>query len=112
MKNILCNLQCDARAIFYFLVLPEIFQLFFNFLYFFQGIKLRTGIVGIERGIQEKQKATDDNISVSFQDLSKLMAMANDMVHISKSISAKIRVSTRLSDVCHFFLLFFYKTCR
>lgn len=54
-------------------------------------IKLRTGIVGIERGIQEKQKATDESITAAFQDLSKLMSMAKDMVHLSKSISAKIR---------------------
>ncbi|XP_075221750.1 vacuolar protein-sorting-associated protein 36-like, partial [Lycorma delicatula] len=54
-------------------------------------VKLRTGIVGIERGIQEKQKATDDNISAAFKDLNRLMMMANDMVHISKAISTKIR---------------------
>ncbi|KAK9510239.1 hypothetical protein O3M35_005066 [Rhynocoris fuscipes] len=54
-------------------------------------IKTRTGIVGIERGMQEKQKATEENISVAFQDLSKLMDMAKDMVNISKTISMKIR---------------------
>lgn len=59
---------------------------------FVQAIQLRTGIVGIERSIQEKQKATDQSISAAFQDLSKLMSMAKDMVHISKSISEKIRV--------------------
>lgn len=48
--------------------------------------------MGIERSIQEKQKATDQSISAAFQDLSKLMSMAKDMVHISKSISEKIRV--------------------
>ena len=57
------------------------------------NIKLRTGIVGIERGIQEKQKATDESISKAFQDLSKLMNMAKDMVNLSKNISQKIRVS-------------------
>jgi ESCRT-II complex subunit VPS36 len=56
-------------------------------------MKLRTGIVGIERGIQEKQKATDESISRAFQDLSKLMGMAKDMVNLSKNISQKIRVS-------------------
>ncbi|RZF46089.1 hypothetical protein LSTR_LSTR004802 [Laodelphax striatellus] len=56
-----------------------------------QGIKLRAGIVGIERGIQQKQKATDENISAAFEDLNKLMSMANDMVKISKAISSKIR---------------------
>ena len=49
--------------------------------------------MGIERGIQEKQKATDESISKAFQDLSKLMNMAKDMVDLSKNISQKIRVS-------------------
>lgn len=55
-------------------------------------IKLRTGIVGIERSLQEKQKATDESISIAFQDLDKLMTMAKDMVRISRNISAKIKV--------------------
>lgn len=54
-------------------------------------IKTRTGIVGIERSLQEKQKATDQSISMAFQDLQKLMGMAKDMVNISKTISTKIR---------------------
>lgn len=54
-------------------------------------IKLRTGIVGIERSLVEKQKATSESISVAFQDLSKLMVMAKDMVNLSKSISNKIK---------------------
>ncbi|CAH0384681.1 unnamed protein product [Bemisia tabaci] len=53
-------------------------------------IKLRTGIVGIERSIHEKNKVTDESITVAFQDLSKLMTMAKDMVVISKTISDKI----------------------
>lgn len=57
------------------------------------NIKTRTGIVGIERSLQEKHKATDENINQAFQDLNKLMTMAKDMVNISKSISQKIRVS-------------------
>lgn len=55
-------------------------------------IKLRTGIVGIERSLQEKQKAADESISVAFKDLSRLMTMAKDMVNLSRSISKKIRV--------------------
>ncbi|KAB0796515.1 hypothetical protein PPYR_10576 [Photinus pyralis] len=55
------------------------------------NIKLRTGIAGIERGIQEKQKQTDENISLAFKDLSKLMSMAKDMVGLSQNISTKIR---------------------
>lgn len=54
-------------------------------------IKLRTGIVGIERSLQERQKQTDENITLAFKDLSKLMTMAKDMVAISKVISSKIR---------------------
>lgn len=54
-------------------------------------IKTRTGIIGIERSLQEQQKATDESISMAFQDLKKLMEMAKDMVSISKTISAKIR---------------------
>ncbi|XP_076224604.1 vacuolar protein sorting 36 [Nomia melanderi] len=54
-------------------------------------IKIRTGIIGIERSLQEQQKATDESISMAFQDLKKLMQMAKDMVSISKTISAKIR---------------------
>lgn len=54
-------------------------------------IKLRTGIVGIERSLQERQKQTDENITLAFKDLSKLMTMAKDMVAISKVISTKIR---------------------
>lgn len=56
------------------------------------AIKLRTGIVGIERTLQEKQKAADESISVAFQDLSKLMAMAKEMVKLSQTISTKIKV--------------------
>ncbi|XP_059608413.1 vacuolar protein-sorting-associated protein 36 isoform X1 [Phlebotomus argentipes] len=55
------------------------------------GIKLRTGIVGIERGIHEKQKQTDESIAVAFQDLKKLMGMAKEMVTVSKAIATKIR---------------------
>lgn len=55
------------------------------------NIKTRTGIVGIERGIQEKHRATDASISQAFQDLSKLMAKAKEMVRISQSISNKIK---------------------
>ncbi|XP_001601562.1 vacuolar protein-sorting-associated protein 36 [Nasonia vitripennis] len=55
------------------------------------AIKPRTGIIGIERSLQEQQRATDESINVAFQDLKKLMGMAKDMVSISKTISAKIR---------------------
>ncbi|CAG5056038.1 unnamed protein product [Parnassius apollo] len=53
--------------------------------------KIRSGIVGIERSIEEHHRATDESISVAFQDLRKLMEKAKDMVSISKTISTKIR---------------------
>lgn len=54
-------------------------------------IQKRTGIGGIERHLEAKAKATDENIALAFQDLSVLMAMAKDMVGLSKNISSKIR---------------------
>lgn len=54
-------------------------------------IKQRSGIGGIEKGLLEKQKKTDENLSIAFQDLSKLIGMAKEMVQTSKAISLKIR---------------------
>lgn len=54
-------------------------------------IKLRTGIVGIERSLKSKQQETDQNIVKAFKDLDVLMNMAQDMVKISKAISNKIK---------------------
>ncbi|KAJ8668101.1 hypothetical protein QAD02_009764 [Eretmocerus hayati] len=54
-------------------------------------IKPRAGIIGIERSLQEQQRATDESINVAFQDLRKLMGMAKDMVGLSKNIATKIR---------------------
>lgn len=56
--------------------------------------KIRSGIVGIERSIEEQHRATDASINVAFQDLTKLMEKAKEMVSISKNISSKIRVSS------------------
>lgn len=63
---------------------------------------MRLGIVGIERSIEEQHRATDESISVAFQDLKKLMEKAKEMVSISKTISSKIRVSVIIK--CLFFL--------
>ncbi|KAI1903645.1 hypothetical protein AGOR_G00029330 [Albula goreensis] len=49
------------------------------------------GIVGIERKLEEKRKETDKNISEAFEDLSKLMVKAKEMVELSKSIASKIK---------------------
>uniref|UniRef100_A0A8D2HCH4 Vacuolar protein-sorting-associated protein 36 n=1 Tax=Urocitellus parryii TaxID=9999 RepID=A0A8D2HCH4_UROPR len=49
------------------------------------------GIVGIERKLEEKRKETDKNISEAFEDLSKLIIKAKEMVELSKSIANKIK---------------------
>ncbi|KAK1800494.1 hypothetical protein P4O66_005713 [Electrophorus voltai] len=49
------------------------------------------GIVGIERKLEEKRKETDKNISEAFEDLSKLMEKAKEMVELSRSIASKIK---------------------
>ncbi|XP_025026030.1 vacuolar protein-sorting-associated protein 36 isoform X2 [Python bivittatus] len=49
------------------------------------------GIVGIERKLEERRKEMDKNISEAFEDLSKLMEKAKEMVELSKSIASKIR---------------------
>lgn len=54
-------------------------------------LRMRTGIGGIEKTIEQKTKETDENIALAFQDLRVLMAMAKDMVAISRIISDKIR---------------------
>ncbi|KAL1505321.1 hypothetical protein ABEB36_004913 [Hypothenemus hampei] len=54
-------------------------------------IKLRSGIGGIERSLQEKQKATNETLSIAFQDLDKLMEKAKEMVRLSQMISTKIK---------------------
>lgn len=56
-------------------------------------ITARSGIVGIERKMQEKMENTASNISVAFQDLKNLMDMAKDMVRLANIISLKIKVS-------------------
>lgn len=49
------------------------------------------GIIGIERKLEQKRQETEKNISVSFQDLSKLMNKAKEMVALSQIISTKIK---------------------
>ncbi|XP_077984316.1 vacuolar protein-sorting-associated protein 36-like [Glandiceps talaboti] len=56
-----------------------------------QPRQVRTGIVGIERKIEEKRKETDQNITMAFQDLNKLMEQAKSMVDLSKNIATKIK---------------------
>nr|CAG4643352.1 EOG090X09MN [Ilyocryptus agilis] len=54
-------------------------------------VPTRSGIVGIERKIQQKIQTTSSNISMAFQDLKNLMDMAKDMVHLANSMSVKIK---------------------
>ncbi|XP_068216021.1 vacuolar protein-sorting-associated protein 36 [Palaemon carinicauda] len=53
--------------------------------------KTHTGILGIERAIQAKQQATNQNISRAFEDLKNLMGLAKEMVMLSRNISNKIK---------------------
>lgn len=55
-------------------------------------LRMRTGIGGIEKAIEQRTKETDENIALAFQDLRVLMAMAKDMVSVSRIISDKIRL--------------------
>jgi len=55
------------------------------------GTASRSGIVGIERKMQEKIQQSATNINVAFQDLKMLMEMAKDMVHLANAMSTKIK---------------------
>lgn len=49
------------------------------------------GIGGIQKSISDKIEDREKKINVAFQDLTKLISMAKDIVTVSKSISAKIQ---------------------
>jgi len=51
----------------------------------------RSGIVSIERKMQEKIQQSATNINVAFQDLKMLMEMAKDMVRLANVMSSKIK---------------------
>ncbi|XP_050416555.1 vacuolar protein-sorting-associated protein 36 [Patella vulgata] len=51
----------------------------------------RPGIVGIERSIQQKNTNTNKKITVAFEDLSKLIDQAKEMVSLTKTIATKIK---------------------
>jgi len=53
--------------------------------------QLRSGIGGIKKSMEQKQKQTDLQISQAFQDIDQLMEMAKPMVKLAKTISEKIR---------------------
>ncbi|TKR64996.1 hypothetical protein L596_025460 [Steinernema carpocapsae] len=50
------------------------------------------GIAGIEKKLADNHTKTNDNISQAFEDMSKLMEYARDMVGLSKSITEKLRM--------------------
>ncbi|XP_067948257.1 vacuolar protein-sorting-associated protein 36-like [Watersipora subatra] len=56
----------------------------------YQINKLKHGIAGIERKMNEQQRKTDSTIFSAFEDLDALMYKAKEMVIISKSIASKI----------------------
>ncbi|KAF7239859.1 Vacuolar protein-sorting-associated protein 36 [Varanus komodoensis] len=65
---------------------------FYVMYFLFQTGRIRAaGIVGIERKLEERRKEMDKNISEAFEDLSKLMEKAKEMVELSKSIANKIK---------------------
>ncbi|XP_057368156.1 vacuolar protein-sorting-associated protein 36-like [Daphnia carinata] len=51
----------------------------------------RSGIVGIERRLQEKVESNSSSIQVAFQDMKNLIDMAKDMVHLANVMSNKIK---------------------
>lgn len=56
---------------------------------------LRSGIVGIERKIQEKVKNDASNISAAFLDMKNLIDMAKEMVTLASVMSTKMKVSNK-----------------
>lgn len=53
--------------------------------------QLRSGIGGIKKSMEQKQKNTDMQITKAFEDIDQLMEMAKPMVNVAKTISEKIR---------------------
>nr|CAG4639348.1 EOG090X09MN [Daphnia magna] len=51
----------------------------------------RSGIVGIERRLQEKVENNSSSIQVAFQDMKNLIDMAKDMVQLASVMSSKIK---------------------
>ncbi|ETN77716.1 EAP30/Vps36 family protein [Necator americanus] len=57
-----------------------------------QGIQMRpVGIAGLEKRLAENHQRTHETISQAFEDMSRLMETARDMVGLSKSIAEKLR---------------------
>uniref|UniRef100_A0AC35TIA4 Vacuolar protein-sorting-associated protein 36 n=1 Tax=Rhabditophanes sp. KR3021 TaxID=114890 RepID=A0AC35TIA4_9BILA len=58
------------------------------------------GIIGIEKKMTEEHNRTHEKISQAFEDMSKLMDQAGNMVKMSKSITDKLRAKkgSELSD--------------
>jgi ESCRT-II complex subunit VPS36 len=54
------------------------------------GLKLRKGIVGIERNMEKKQRESDYQVSVAFKDLDALIDKAKEMVNVVNKFAAKM----------------------
>lgn len=61
-----------------------------------------SGILGIERKMQEKIDNTNSNISIAFQDLKNLIDMAKDMVRLANIMSKKIKVANFITFLIGF----------
>ncbi|XP_064405346.1 vacuolar protein-sorting-associated protein 36-like [Halichondria panicea] len=53
-------------------------------------LKMRSGIMGIERGIERKQKETNKEVNEAFKDLDALIDKAKNMVGLVNKFAAKI----------------------
>lgn len=54
------------------------------------ALKMRSGIMGIERGIEKKQRETDKEVNEAFKDLDALIDKAKDMVGLVNKFAAKM----------------------
>lgn len=52
----------------------------------------RSGIVGIERRLQEKVESNSSSMHIAFHDMKNLIDMAKDMVQLATVMSRKIKV--------------------
>ncbi|KAI9562497.1 hypothetical protein GHT06_009935 [Daphnia sinensis] len=66
----------------------------------------RSGIVGIERRLQEKVENNSSSIQVAFQDMKNLIDMAKDMVQLASVMSSKIKVCIFLFATSDCYLIF------
>ena len=61
-------------------------------------IEKRVGITSIERNIEQRLNNQDKSINESFHDLSNLMNKAKEMVHLSVTITEKLKSNQKQSQ--------------